>query len=211
MAVATTVIIPARNEESTIGAIIRVFNEHPETKYRVFVGIDAATIDNTPQMVWENDAIPIDTAERGKGQVVSACLDPIRAVGQMTDRVILCDADYTGLTLNHITRILMCYKHRNYGMTVGVPDFPEIDVPERVINSWPRVSGFRYLPSDLIPKNGHGYLLETQLNIEAIKRRLPIPFVMMPGLKSPFQWPLSPERMRESERDRRWGRLNGVL
>ncbi len=204
---ATTVIIPARNEEKTIGPIVKMFSQHLTTRGNVYVFIDADSADDTGIPVWENGGCAVRTDKYGKGQVVRAGVDMLARAKQLSSRIILCDGDYTGLTTDHITRILTPKR----GMVVGVPDFPVIDVPEHVIMAWPQISGFRCLPVGLIPEDAHGYLLETQLNLLAIKRRMLITKIMMPGLISPFQWPLPPRRMRELQRDRDWGTRNGYL
>ena len=206
---ATTVIIPARNEQDTIGSIVRVFQAHPETKDNVYVGIDAMTTDRTRERVEDADGVAIPYAtHHGKGEVVAWTVNVLRVAGVITRRVILCDGDYTGLNSGHVDRIL---DDNRRGMTIGVPDWPEIDVPDHVTMAWPRVSGFRCLPHRLIPMDAHGYLLETQINIAVAKRFLPVRTVMMDGLKSPFQWPMSPRRMAALQADREWGSLHGIL
>jgi glycosyltransferase involved in cell wall biosynthesis len=206
---ATSVIIPARNEESTIGSVITAFRRHPGTRPSIFVGIDADTTDDTAEITRINGATAIHTDRRGKGQVVNDVLKLLtrHGVPVLSDRIILCDADYTGLTPLHIDKILW----RQKGMTIGVPDLPDIPVPQHVTDAWPRVSGFRCLPWAIIPEDAHGYLLETQINIMAATLRLETRMVEMPGLKAPFQWPLSEQRMHELQRDRQWGTFHGVL
>jgi hypothetical protein len=206
---ATTVIIPARNEERTIGKIVSTFNQHFETQGNVYVGIDADTKDRTGRNTINAGGTPIRMAQRGKGQVVTECVNVLAALpGRLSGRVILCDGDYTGLTTEHINLILKPQE----GMVIGVPDWPEITVPPHVIDAWPKVSGFRCLPWKMVPMNAHGYLLETQLNVLAAKSIGLWPrYVFMRGLKSPFQWPLSEQRMAELKRDREWGERNGVL
>ena len=206
---ATKVIIPARNEEKTIGPIVGAFSMHPD-EFEVYVGIDADTDDKTAQVAldWGGISVPFTTI-RGKGQVVRTTLETLDKAGflEANERVILCDGDYTGLTFDHVVLIT----RETEGMILGVPDWPDIDVPNHVINAWPQVTGFRCLPWQLVPPNAHGYLLESQLNLKAVNSRLPIRQIFMTGLKAPFQWPLSPKRMAELQRDRKWGLENGVL
>lgn len=204
----TTVIIPARNEEKTIGKIVATFNEHPETHDNVYVGIDVDTKDKTSDEVWANGGYAVHVDQRGKGQVVHAILGMLVKHTDISHRIILCDGDYSGLTTAHIDKILA----RKDGMTIGVPDWPESKVPAHVLKAWPIVSGFRCLPWQLIPSNAHGYLLETQLNKRVAEATLiSSRCVFMDGLKSPFKWPLSDQRMIELKRDREWGERNGVL
>lgn len=206
---ATTVIIPVRNEEKTIGRIVRTFNRFPETKGNVYVGIDADTTDTTIDQITNNGGSFITTGTQGKGQVVSRALEIIQLYkAKISDRIILCDGDYTGLRPQHIYRLM---SRTNRGMVIGIPDWPLCEVPAHVTMAWPRVSGFRYLPWKLIPADAHGYLLETQINLAAIKERVPIKLIPMFGLKSPFQWPLTEQRMTELLRDQEWGKENGIL
>lgn len=205
--VVTTVIIPARNEEKTIGAIVTAFNNHTETRGRVYVGLDADTTDDTGRVVWAQGGCAFHTNQRGKGQVVTSLIACLRANASLSNRIIICDGDYTGLTTDHIQDIL----NARMGMTIGIPDWPDISIPSHVTNAWPLVSGFRCLPWAMIPSDAHGYLLETQLNLTAIKQKIPIRHIFMEGLKSPFQWPLPIKRMEELKRDRKWGERNGIL
>jgi hypothetical protein len=209
MAMATAVIIPARNEEKTIGAIVRAFQRHAETSGTVFVGVDGMTIDNTAGRARSMGGIVVDcTGVHGKGEVVAHVTGAMRLLGVITDRIILCDADYTGFTAKHVGAILA----ERAGMTIGVPDMPDLDeIPDHVVKAWPLVSGFRYLPQKLIPENAHGYLLETQLNQAAFRNMEMIRTIPMPGLKSPFRWPLSPRRMEALQQDRKWGQDHGIF
>lgn len=205
---ATAVIIPARNEARTIGKIVAAFNKHPETTGLVLVGIDLDTTDDTSRSVIGAGGTPIPTIVAGKGQVVVQCLHVLRKLSsQISHRIILCDGDYRGFQPEHVERIL----RPQHGMTIGVPDYPETDIPPEVRKAWPHVSGFRCLPASLVPDTAHGYLLETQLNLVAARIGVRVRHVSMPGLKSPFQWPLSETRQRELERDREWGKKNGIL
>lgn len=205
---ATTVIIPARNENKTIGRIVATFQKHETTTGRVFVAIDADTEDNTARSAIGAGGYAIRTGKTGKGQVVFQALTALRQMpGVLTTRIILCDGDYTGLATDHISRILT----PKHGMVIGVPDYPEIEIPPEVRKAWPHVSGFRCIPTALIPETAHGYLLETQLNLVSARLGVKVSQVSMPGLKSPFQWPLAPKREEERARDRKWGKEHGIL
>lgn len=210
---ATTVIIPARNEEKTIGNIVAAFSSFPETYRHVYVAIDADTTDKTATETWYYNGVPLQTEARGKGQVVQAALRCIRGAAAAdpytvySERIMLCDGDYTGLTTEHIAAM---FTHQD-GMTIGIPDWPADAVPEHVIKAWPRISGFRYLPVKLVPEDAHGYLLETQINLRAVKWKVKPYFKVLEGLRSPFTWPLPDQRMKELIRDRDWGRNHGIL
>lgn len=203
----TTVIIPARNEEAAIGGVVGAFTMHPENDYDVHVAIDRETTDGTARLATEWGATPWQVRVHGKGEVVAEMVRILQVHAKLSDRIILCDGDYKGLAFGHINDLVKY----DAGVTIGVPDWPDCEVPNHVINAWPLASGFRYLPHELVPVDAHGYLLETQVNLAAIRGRMPIRQVFMTGLKSPFQWPLSPRRMAALELDRQWGRRNGVF
>lgn len=204
---ATTVIIPALNEETSIGEIVEAFCAYPSTSGNVFVGIDSHTTDKTGFETRIHGGVPIATRAHGKGQVVRATLHYLRQNVFVSDRIILCDGDYIGLKPDHID---LLFKYSR-GMVIGVPEFPPFDVPSHVITAWPMVSGFRYLNPDLIPEDAHGYLLETQLNKRAAKGFVPVNYKFMMGLMSPFLWPLPERRMKALEEDRQWGMQHGIL
>jgi hypothetical protein len=208
--VAATVIIPARNERATIGPIVKAFSEHPETKGNVYVGIDSETTDDTSRIALRNGAYPVKTFVHGKGQVVWQTMRVITTLldTYLTNPMILCDGDYTGLTTDHIDAIL---RPPAQDLVLGIPDWPDCEVPDHVTRAWPLITGFRRLPWTLVPANAHGYLLETQINSAAVMRNVPIGFQFMHGLKSPFQWPLPERRMKALIADGVWGKANGLL
>lgn len=192
------------------------FSRHSATAGKIYVAIDAETTDRTADMVWRHGGCPIPTEVSGKGQVIWKAMKEIESAGCQTNRVILCDGDYTGLTRNHIDSML--YKHLlsigvayESAMVIGVPDWPDCEVPEHVTGAWPRVSGFRAMMWRMVPEDAHGYLLETQLNYKALREKIPVHTIFLKGLKAPFQWPLTEKRMSELLRDQKWGRENGVL
>ena len=207
--VATTVIIPCRNEATTIGPIVETFQQHDATNSQIYVILDRATTDETGANAREAGANVFQSNVHGKGQVVREAL---RIIVNMSEDIILCDGDYTGLTTDHIQRLL-CPPRRKHipVMVVGVPDFPDCEVPAHVTTAWPFVSGFRHLHWTWIPINAHGYLLESQINKEIASVQGIVQHVFMPGLKSPFQWPLTERRMAALQADRNWGKRNGVF
>lgn len=198
------VIIPARNEEATIGPIVRTFVSHSEIS-GVVVAIDAETTDNTAKEAERSGAHIVYSERTGKGEVV---VDGLRGFKyHRVDRLILCDGDYTGLTTQHIDFLIRI----NTGMTIGIPEWPDCPVPIDVLRAWPHVSGLRFVPRAIIPINAKGYLLETQMNLLAIKYYIPRYFAYMEGLKARFTWPLPKRRHEELLRDRRWGEMMGIL
>jgi glycosyltransferase involved in cell wall biosynthesis len=199
------VIIPARNEEKTIGMVLKILNSN-RLIGRIIVCVDADTTDLTESIARQHRGIvPAITKElgiRGKGQLVVAGLPYVRS-----PYVMFCDADYTGLTTAHI--LTMTHHVAPKQMRIGVPEYPD-DVPGHVISAWPWISGFRVVPRELLRRlDLHGYLMETQINLAAEAHRYKFRFRFMPGLVSPYQ--MTPQRILERERDRAWGIEKGIL
>jgi hypothetical protein len=206
----TDVIIPARNEQFTVGAVVAAFKEHPEIG-RVTVSIDADTKDDTLDAAEKAGADIVYTPAKGKGQVIKEAVPFVT-----TNQVILCDADVDGLTVTHVQQLL------GKGLVIGVPDIPIEEILtsnaviarpgwfNRILKTWHEVSGQRNVPTDvLIGLELHGYLTEVQINDACERLHLPPRYTRLQGLHSPFL--MTKQRLEEMERDRRWGIGKGIL
>jgi glycosyltransferase involved in cell wall biosynthesis len=197
------VVIPARNEENTIGDIVRQFVEHPGIR-EVIVGIDADTTDNTAMAAAMAGAGIRVYGARGKGQCVTGALMRVE-----TPYVVFCDADVTGLTYDHISLLIAGAILGERTVTIGVPDIPS-NYPDKRVWAWRWVSGQRCVPTSLVRiLDLHGYLMETQINRASQHAEIPIRFEWLRGLKSKFQ--MSEVRIAEMERDAEWARQKGIL
>jgi glycosyltransferase involved in cell wall biosynthesis len=203
------VIIPARNEEGTIGAVVQTFLDHPGIGH-VIVVVDDATQDSTAAKAAvldpHNELLVIRRGGiKGKGECVQLGLDFAGSY-----RIIFCDADIIGLTASHID--LLC-KGGDNEIVYGVPDYPT-DVPMRVTSAWAWITGIRTVPiwiMDAIRFDLHGYLMETQINQACAKAILPWRHERLNGLYTPFTWPLPDDRRDEMHRDYLWGLDHGVF
>jgi glycosyltransferase involved in cell wall biosynthesis len=209
------VVIPARNEEKTIGAIVEVFKVHPCVR-GVIVSVDSDTTDDTNIAAsWAGAELedPRLHSNCGKGQVVFAALHRVTA-----DHVLFCDADYTGLTYDHVSQMCAMITEVPRGLILGVPDYPagpdkwhpDRHIPGHVFKSWHWCTGFRGMPTDFvrdIPM--HGYLMETQINQAARAHSMPVVYERLFGLKSEYN--ITPQRKAEMERDRAYGIEKGIL
>lgn len=204
------VIIPARNEEKTIGAIVRTFKLHPQIA-AVIVIIDDDTTDNTADVALGERAIVV-YGRKGKGQNVKLGFDDY----VVTDNVILCDADYTGLLPSHIDQLIL----NHHVFVIGVPDFPLSEVlmsakmtwewMPRIFETYAWVSGIRKVNKDAVyDVDFHGYLTEVQINAAYKNMGIEPEFVHLHGLYSPFV--MNDKRIAEMLRDRQWGEANGVF
>lgn len=195
------VVIPARNEELTIGPIVRAFAFCPGIR-NVYVMADACT-DDTPINAALNGADTVCQFEwNSKGQAVQHAIEK----HVKTERVFLCDGDLTGLTQAHIRMLLEC---ESVGMAVGVPVIPE-NYPTNRLWAWPWVSGERVIPTRLVrPMRLEGYLMETQINSAARHASLPLKFEWLKGCKADYN--MSATRLADMERDLALGRRLGIL
>lgn len=211
-----SVIIPARNEEKTIGKTMRAaLSIRPS---HLVVSVDEQTTDQTyaEAMKWpeyfENVSV-LHKSPHGKGQCIKRALQYVD-----TERVILLDADITGWAIDQPDEAMQCLNSTIAEMIIVVPALPQpeelntIDKAriERIHLAWPHVSGLRSVPTELLSFiNPHGYLVETQLNQEANKRGMTIWYQWADHLHNPFN--RSRTRMIEMERDRQWGIQHGIL
>lgn len=196
------VVIPARNTEETIGAVVMQFIQHPAIG-RVIVVVDADTTDDTALAAWAADKILLSRT-RGKGQCVTYGLKFVTS-----DWVAFCDSDVTGLTQAHISMLITDATIGFDRMTIGVPDVPS-NYPASHLWAWSWVSGQRCLPMKYVrPLTLHGYLMETQINQAARETLLPLNFEWLVGLKS--EYAMTERRLKEMDRDAAWGRAHGLL
>jgi glycosyltransferase involved in cell wall biosynthesis len=202
------VVIPARNEQDTIGVVVSVFKAHPAIG-KVIVVVDRDTADDTAILavnaVADNRHGWVLTPEaRGKGQCVREGLKQV-----VSKYVVFCDADVRGLTYDHVSLLIGNAVLDEPYVTIGVPDIPS-NYPTERLWAWPWVSGQRCVPTALVrPLYLHGYLMETQINAAAKHTGLPLNFEWLKGLQSSYY--MSERRIREMMEDAEWGHKHGIL
>lgn len=197
----TDVIIPARNEQTTIAPIVVLLVNHRKVG-QVIVSIDADTTDDTAVIAKLSGATVITHNYRGKGQTVKAALSFVR-----TSNVLFCDADYRNLCRFHISKLL------DFGrleiQRIGVPDIPN-NYPRDKAWAWPWVSGIRRVPTWVAREADlYGYLMEVQLNTLCQEVKIPTMTTRLTGLVSPYD--MNEHRRAERERDRQYGLKMGIL
>ncbi len=107
-------VIPAYNEEKTIGNVLSVLKEAPLVK-RIIVVSDGS-VDNTVEVAKSYDVDVVELREnRGKGGALQAGLDSTKA-----DVVLFLDADLLGLTTEHVERLLQPVLSDEADMTIGI-------------------------------------------------------------------------------------------
>lgn len=109
-----TAVIPAYNEELTIGEVVRVTTQNP--KVNEVIVISDGSLDKTADIARLNGARVIKLNENiGKGGAM--LIGAMEATG---DILLFLDADLIGLTSRHIDKLLLPLINDQYHMTIGV-------------------------------------------------------------------------------------------
>jgi len=107
-------LIPAFNEEKTIGDIIDVLNKVPRIKEIIVV--DDGSIDNTFQRAKNHGATVIKLPEnKGKGAALQEGISHVD-----TDIILLLDGDLIGLKAEHIYKLINPVLSDEADMTIGI-------------------------------------------------------------------------------------------
>ncbi len=107
-------VIPAYNEEKTIGDVLSVLQEVSLID-RIIVVSDGST-DNTVEVAGSYDVDVVELKEnRGKGGALQAGLQNTRA-----EVVLFLDADLIGLTTEHVENLLLPVLQDRAEMTIGI-------------------------------------------------------------------------------------------
>lgn len=136
-------IIPAYNEEKTIGDVLAVLKEVSLVK-KIIVVSDGST-DRTVQVARSYDVEVVELQEnRGKGGALKAGLDNVKA-----DVVLFLDADLLGLTTEHVYHLLLPVTSGEADMTIGIFEKGRIatDLAQKMA---PHLSGQRALKFSLL-------------------------------------------------------------
>ncbi|HHU32374.1 MAG TPA: glycosyltransferase family 2 protein [Clostridia bacterium] len=158
----TAVLIPAYNEEHTIGQVLRVALICQDVNEVVVVS-DGST-DQTANIARKWGAKVIDLPEnRGKGAAIMAGLKATQA-----EIIVLLDADLVGLNPSHIRLLLEPVRRGEADMTVGVFKSGRIytDISQRVA---PFLNGQRAVKRQVLEALSHFEL--TRYGIDIILSR----------------------------------------
>lgn len=175
------VVIAARNEAATVGAVVRAFRDAPSVNQVIVV--DDASADETGKVARDAGARVISGPGIGKGEAVACGMSWV-----YTDRVIFCDADLKGFRAEHAEQLAQDYD----GMIVGfmvpsryVPNsrLEKATIPSLGSANYPMLSGIRSMPMSLpmsVPM--FGYAMETQLEVTARLTGVPVCFTYLYGV-----------------------------
>lgn len=172
-----TAVIPAFNEEITVGEVVRVVKSSPLIN-EVLVVSDGST-DNTPEAARVAGARVLELSKNyGKGAAMR--------LGVMdTDApiILFLDADLKGFTVDHIERLVWPVITGARAMNAGQRDRGWLNP---IVRYLPLISGERVLSRDLflnIPEEYiQGFMVEIALNYTCRIKKLRYGSVLMPGL-----------------------------
>ena len=176
---AVTAIVPALNEEKTVGRVVRTIREIREVS-RVIV-VDDGSTDKTAEAASEAGAELLRLPEnRGKGSALA------EGVARSEAEILLfADADLTGFTESHIRTLLDPILGGASDMVIGTIDRGAI------ANIWVRrfespFSGIRALRReiwDATPRDlKRGFEVDAAITVAARRRRLRVRVVTLVGL-----------------------------
>jgi glycosyltransferase involved in cell wall biosynthesis len=156
-------IIPAYNEEETVGDVIDVA-KRANLVSEVIV-VDNGSQDATSEVAAEHGARVVDHPEGGKGHAMAAGVDATDA-----EVVVFLDADLTGLRPDHVDRLVGAVTIGKAGMALGL--FDRGPIQNKVfLNFLPKLTGERALRRELFesldPEDIEGYKVEAALNSRA--------------------------------------------
>jgi glycosyltransferase involved in cell wall biosynthesis len=140
-----TAIIPAYNEEQTIGNVLDCITKVEEVT-QVIVVSDGST-DGTAEVATAYDVELIDLVENvGKGGAMKAGMERCS-----NDNIIFLDADLIGLTKQHVKDLIMPVINNETDMTIGIFKNGRIvtDLAQKVT---PYLSGQRAVKKSLMDK-----------------------------------------------------------
>lgn len=132
------VIIPAYNEEQSIGSVIR---DIPSDLVREILVCNNASTDNTAAVALENGAIVLDQPQKGYG---SACLKGIeylksKSPEKQPDIVVFLDGDYSDHP-EEMTKVVQPIIEQGMDMVIGSRASGEMEngamMPQQIFGNW---------------------------------------------------------------------------
>jgi glycosyltransferase involved in cell wall biosynthesis len=208
----TYVIIPAYNEEDTIGPLVTRFLRAP-TSFVVVI-IDDRTTDGTFTKLPKHGRLKVlRSPYHGKGQNITLAMRATRG-----REIVLCDADVT-ITPATVAKLMQPLTGR-IGQRIVVPKPPteaewrEAEATAEVRfdrTSWPWVSGIRRVRTHLIPPTIYGYLTEVLIN-KMVDSSPTTPYTMFSydiGTIAPLRF--TPERVQDMKEHGTYGKQRGLI
>ncbi len=154
-------LIPAYNEENTVGHVISVLHNIKEVNS--IIVINDGSEDSTSERARQVGARVIDLPENlGKGAALKQGLESCSA-----DIILMLDADLIGLKTEHVYSLIDPVIQDEYDMTVGIFDEGRsmTDMAQKIN---PHLSGQRAIKADILGKikniDKAGYGVEVTIN-----------------------------------------------
>lgn len=177
-----TAIVPAYNEEKTVGNVLKILLAAKEID-EIIVVSDGST-DKTAEISKSLGVRVLENPLRnGKGKAMRKGVENTKA-----EIICFFDADLIGLVLEHVSQLVQPVLRQEAAMVVGIRDrLKETLLFLLKIDPLLAFAGQRALRREIFEnlpeKFSQGFAIETALNFECQVNKLPVKYVKLKGLK----------------------------
>jgi glycosyltransferase involved in cell wall biosynthesis len=178
MVTRASAIIPAFNEEATVGRVVDV--ARTASLVDEVIVVDNGSHDRTSDVAEEHGANVLFHPEGGKGHAMAAGVAAAK-----NDVIVFLDADLTGLRPDHVDRLVGAVTIGRAGMSLGL--FDRGPVQNKIfLRFLPKLTGERALRRELFesldPRDIEGYKVEAALNSRAAELGVPVRAFVLDGM-----------------------------